>query len=79
MYYIPIIIGCLECTEASIVLGIFTEKEQAEIILKKYQNVIKERKRIQSSFEFTIFEIAGLNKETENVIDSIKNDFLNNY
>lgn len=64
MKYVVVDIGCIECGEQSAVLGIFTNKKQAEEVQKKYREIQSNNWTGQHYFE--IFEIKEENVEIYN-------------
>lgn len=61
MKYVVVDIGCIECGEQSGVLGIFTDKKQAEEVQKKYREIQSNNWTGQHYFE--IFEVKEENIE----------------
>lgn len=61
MKYVVVDIGCIECSEQSSVLGIFTNKKQAEEVQEKYSEVQSNNWTGQHYFE--IFEVKEENVE----------------
>lgn len=55
MKYVVVDIGCIECGEQSGVLGIFTNKKEAEKVAKKYKEIQSNNWCGQHFFE--IFEV----------------------
>ena len=55
MKYVVVDIGCIECGEQSGVLGIFTNKKEAEKVAKKYEEIQTNNWSGQHYFE--IFEV----------------------
>lgn len=61
MKYVVVDIGCIECCEASAVLGIFDNKNKAKEIMDKYYEIQSENWTGQHSFK--IFEVKEENIE----------------
>ena len=61
MIYVVVDIGCIECGEPSEVLGIFTNKKDAEKVAKKYKEIQSNSWYGQHCFE--IFEVKEENIE----------------
>ena len=61
MKYVVVDIGCIECGEGSAVLGIFENKEKAQKISKKYEEIQSNNWTGQHYFE--IFEVKEENVE----------------
>lgn len=64
MKYVVVDIGCIECGEASAVLGIFDSKNKAEEISKKYDEI--QEKNWTGQHYFKIFEVKDENIELYN-------------
>lgn len=64
MKYVVVDIGCIECREKSGVLGIFTNKKEAEKVAKKYEEIQSNNWCGQHCFE--IFEVKEENIELYN-------------
>lgn len=60
-YYVAVDVGCIECGERTSILGIFTNKKQAEKILKEHSKRQEDNWEGQHSFE--LFKIEKLNEE----------------
>lgn len=54
VYYVLVDIGCIECGEMSTVIGVYKDKQQAELELKENEEVQSENWIGQHEFE--IFE-----------------------
>jgi len=64
MKYIVVNIGCIECGVSSNIVGVFENKEKAELIAKKCDNKFSWREGGQNSFEvFELPEIDIINSE----------------
>lgn len=63
MYYVAVDIGCIECSEESAVIGIYTNKEDADKAINAHSERQEENWHGQHLFE--VFEIAELNKTYE--------------
>ena len=61
MKYIVVDIGCIECGEASAILGIFDNKERAEEVKEKY--AIIQGNNWTGQHHFKVFEIKKDNVE----------------
>ena len=61
MKYVVVDIGCIECGEQSGVLGIFTDKKEAEKTAKKYKE--KQANNWSGQHYFEIFEVKEENVE----------------
>ena len=55
-YYVLVEIGCIECNLDSNVLGIFTNKEKAQALKDKYEDVIDDICLV-SDYQYEVFEI----------------------
>ena len=71
MKYVVVDIGCIECGEPSTVLGIFTDKVQAEKIKQTYEIIQEQHWYGQHHFE--IFEVC---KENQVVNDNIYKQYI---
>jgi hypothetical protein len=58
-YFVAVDVGCIECGEDSAVLGIFTERKNAEAVCKDAAILQEARWRGQHRFE--VFEVEELN------------------
>lgn len=61
MKYVVVDIGCLECGEASAVLGIFDDKNKAKKVMEKYDKI--QSKNLTGQHHFKIFEVKDENIE----------------
>lgn len=61
MYFVVVDIGCIECGQATSVLGIFNSISEADKVKKDHEKRQKENWNGQHYFE--IFAIEELNKE----------------
>ncbi len=59
-YYVVVVVGCIECMYHSKIIGIFTDKEEADKIRLKYHT-----RCVNKQFEAYIFEVNELNKDLE--------------
>ena len=55
MKYVVVNIGCIECGVSSNIVGVFENKEKAELIAEKCDNKFSFREGGQNSFE--VFEL----------------------
>ena len=70
MKYVVIDIGCIECGEVSSVLGIFDNKEKAEDISKKYEDI--QEIHWTGQHDIQVFEVKEENTELFNEFSYIK-------
>ena len=61
MKYVALDIGCIECDEVSTILGIFDDKEKAEEIIEKYEEI--QCKNWTGQHHFEVIKIKKENKE----------------
>lgn len=59
MYYVAVDIGCIECGENSHVLGIFTDKKEAEKVCDIHE---EQSKNCIGQHNFEVYEIKEINK-----------------
>lgn len=58
MYYVAVDIGCIECGEPSSVLGIYTDKSEAEATLAQAEE--KQKHAWTGQHYFELFEIETI-------------------
>ena len=58
-YYVLVEIGCLECGNESNVLGIFTDKADADALCEKYTDAVDEIYMLPA-FWYEVYEVGEL-------------------
>ena len=61
--FVAVDIGCIECGEASAVLGVFTTREQADSVIEDHDKRHQENWIGQHSFE--VFEVPDVDEVCE--------------
>lgn len=57
-YFVAVDIGCIECGESSAVLGVFTDKAQAEEVCNKAKK--EQHENWTGEHHFDVYEVAAL-------------------
>lgn len=76
MSWIVVNVGCIECRVSTNIVGVFTEKSQAEAVAEKLDDVMRGREGGQNSFE--VFPMpANANAPTEEYAEALVEVLVN--
>lgn len=59
--YVAVDIGCIECGEATSILGVFTDENKALDVLKEHAE--RQKKNWWGEHHFNIYEVDGIDQE----------------